>query len=311
MTAGVDPADLAHCAKVIAAHGRTYHLASRLLPADDRAVVGALYAFARAVDDLVDLPAPVDGAGPIGARFDALDQVVARLADPSLAPSAVIGPSPTPIDARILRAWVATVRARGIDPALFAAFLTSMRMDLPGDPAHIACYDDFAALGRYMHGSAEVIGLQMLPVLGADDPRAAAPAAALGRAFQLTNFLRDIGEDLDRGRIYLPLETWAAFGVGADDLTRARIRGGRPPAPIRRALAHFIAHTRAQYRLAADGPALLPPRARRCVRAAAVVYGEILTEIELSGYRVFDRRATVAPLRRVRLATGAALGVRA
>lgn len=310
MTVGPDPADLDHCAKVIAAHGRTYHLASRLLPAADRQVVDALYAFARAVDDLVDLPVPDDGGGPVGDRFDALDAVVARLADPTLGPAEVVGPGPAPIDPRILRAWAATVRARALDPALFAAFLASMRMDLPGDPTHIAHYDDFTGLGRYMHGSAEVIGLQMLPVLGTGDPRAEAPAAALGRAFQLTNFVRDVGEDLDRGRIYLPLQTWAAFGVGAEDLLQARARGGRPPAPIRRALAHFIAHTRAQYRLAAPGPDLLAPRARRCVRAAAVVYGEILTEIERSDYRVFDRRATVAPLRRVRLATGAALGVR-
>ena len=106
-----------------------------------------------------------------------------------------------------------------------------------------------------MHGSAAVIGLQMLPVLGTVVPRAEAEphAAALGVAFQLTNFLRDVGEDLDRGRVYLPADELAAFGVDRELLV---LVPAHPPAPTRgcaRALAHLVAHTRGG----------LPPRRAR------------------------------------------------
>ena len=115
-----------------------------------------------------------------------------------------------------------------IEPRHFADFMASMRMD-----THVTDYPTFAELGVYMHGSAAVIGLQMLPVLGTVGPRADAEphAAALGVAFQLTNFLRDVGEDLDRGRVYLPADVLAAFGVDRELLLAAAATGGRRPGP--------------------------------------------------------------------------------
>jgi phytoene synthase len=148
-----------------------------------------------------------------------------------------------------------------------------------------------------------VIGLQMLPVLGTEGPRGeAAPyAAALGEAFQLTNFLRDIGEDLDRGRLYLPADQLAAFGVDRMMLERAH-RTGRTERPIRRALAHLVSCTRAVYRRAEPGIALLRKESRPCIGTAARLYRHILDEIVACDYDVLGRRVVVPAHRRLRLA---------
>ena len=139
----------------------------------------------------------------------------------------------------------------------------------------------------------------MLPILGTIGPRADAEpaAAALGVAFQLTNFLRDVGEDLDRGRVYLPADELAAFGVDRELLTWSR-RTRRPDPRIARALAHLVAHTRAIYRRAAPGIALLEPVSRACVTCAFGLYGGTLDEIERAGYDVLHRRVVVPPHRR-------------
>jgi phytoene synthase len=154
-----------------------------------------------------------------------------------------------------------------------------------------------------MHGSAAVIGLQMLPVLGTVVPIAEAepPAAALGVAFQLTNFLRDVGEDLDRGRVYLPADVLAAFGVDRELLLGCR-RTGQSDPRIRRATAHLVAHTAAVYRRAAPGIAMLEPVSRACVACAARLYGEILDEIRAADYHVLRHRATVSRRRRAAVA---------
>jgi phytoene synthase len=133
----------------------------------------------------------------------------------------------------VLAALADTVVRYELERDLFDAFLHSMRMDL-----HITEYATHAELAEYIHGSACVIGLQMLPVLGTvvDLAEAASSAAALGEAFQLTNFLRDIGEDLDRGRMYLPTGELAAYGVDRELLEWCRYRG-LPDRRVRRALA--------------------------------------------------------------------------
>lgn len=212
------------CRRINARHGRTYFLATRMLPADRRPAVHALYGFARVADEIVDAP-----GADLATRARALDALAAELR------VALDGGPARPV----LVALADTVRRYGIRVELLTEFLASMRMDLT-----VTDYASFAELARYMHGSAGVIGLQLLPVLGTVGPIAAAePAAsALGEAFQLTNFLRDVGEDLDRGRVYLPAEELAAFGVDRSRLVRAR-RTGRPDPAIRRALAHLVAYT--------------------------------------------------------------------
>jgi phytoene synthase len=251
-----------------ASHGRTYFLATRLLPIADRPAVHALYGFARIADDIVDgtLPKAQQVAG-----LQALERDLWHGTHP------------------VLRALRDTVARYRIDRGLFADFLTSMRMDL-----HVKDYATFADLAEYVYGSASVIGLQMLPVLGTVGPREEAEpyAAALGEAFQLTNFLRDVGEDLDRGRVYLPADELAAFGVDRNRLRSAR-RTGRHDPNVRNALAHLVARTYAIYRRAEPGIAMLRPESRPCVSTAAALYRGILDRIVAADYAVLDRRAVV------------------
>ncbi|TDP96045.1 phytoene/squalene synthase family protein [Labedaea rhizosphaerae] len=273
----------AACREINAAHGRTYYLATRLLPASRRPAVHALYGFARLADDIVDV-VDTPGADP-AARLDELATAVK---------DAFAGRPSTPV----LLALADTVRRYGIDQGLFDDFLASMRMDLA-----VTGYATMADLSAYMRGSAAAIGLQMLPVLGTVGPEepARAPARALGEAFQLTNFLRDVGEDLDRGRLYLPADELAAFGVDRDRLVWAR-SSGKPDPRVRRAIAHLVGYTRAVYRRAEPGIALLRPESRPCVRVATTLYRGILDEIQDAGYEVLNRRAVVPLGRRLRVA---------
>ncbi|HEY7595997.1 MAG TPA: phytoene/squalene synthase family protein [Actinophytocola sp.] len=286
MTSGAELAEAYQaCRRINAHHGRTYFLATRLLPADRRPAVHALYGFARLADEIVDDVArtSADGRARALAAFEQQVGTALRGGEPA---------SP------VLLALADTVRRHAIEPDLFAEFLASMRMDLT-----VTGYRTFADLGEYMHGSAGVIGLQLLPVLGTAGPAAdAAPyAAALGEAFQLTNFLRDVGEDLDRGRLYLPADELAAFGVDRARLLRAH-RTGRPDPAIRRALAHLVAYNHAVYRRAEPGIALLRRESRPCVRTAFTLYRRILDEIEASDYAVLGRRIAVPVHRRLRIA---------
>ncbi|GGP54540.1 phytoene/squalene synthase family protein [Saccharothrix coeruleofusca] len=274
------------CRALNAQHGRTYYLATRLLRPEQRPAIHALYGFARWADDIVDETG--DGRDPAqrAAELAAVDDRLTRgLAE---------GRSDDPV----VSALVDTTRRYDIDHQLFRDFMDSMRMDLT-----VTEYPTYADLARYVHGSAAVIGLQVLPVLGTSAPReeAAPRAAALGVAFQLTNFLRDVGEDLDRGRVYLPADELAAFGVDRPLLEWAR-RTGRTDPRIRRALAHQVARTRAVYREAAPGVAMLAPRSRPCVATALRLYGGILDLIEEADYDVLSRRVVVSSGKRLAVA---------
>ncbi|MCP2256729.1 phytoene synthase [Streptoalloteichus tenebrarius] len=280
----------ARCRRLNAHHGRTFFLATRLLPPARRPSVHALYGFARWADEIVDDLA--DGRG-VAERAAALDHLAADLA------VTLAGGRPgRGRRAPVLVALADTVRRHGIDPALFDDFLRSMRMDLTTTE-----YRTWDELAGYVRGSADVIGLQLLPVFGTVVPRAEAEpyAAAVGTAFQLTNFLRDVGEDLDRGRLYLPTEELAAFGVDRELLTWCRA-GGRTDPRVRRALAYLVAYTRSVYRGAEAGVAMLAPAARPCVRTALTLYRGILDEIVAADYAVLGRRMVVPTSRRLRVA---------
>jgi 15-cis-phytoene synthase len=277
-----------HCRQIAAEHGRTYFLATRLLAPDQRPAVHALYGFARHADDILD---ELNPALDVAARAQRLQQFSDRFFNGGRR------------DEPVLVAVDDTIRRYRIPMDLFEDFLASMRMDLS-----ITDYPDRAALNRYMRGSAEVIGLQMLPVLGTvcSVDEAAPYAAALGRAFQLTNFLRDIAEDLARNRIYLPADELAAHGVDRDVLTWCHVHS-RTDARVRDALAAQHAITRDIYRFAADGIATLSPRSRPCVATALTLYSEILDRIEDSDFAVFAKRASVGTGRRLQVAGGALL----
>jgi phytoene synthase len=158
-------------------------------------------------------------------------------------------------------------------------------------------YATYAALERYMYGSAAVIGLQMLPVLEPLTAEAAPRARALGEAFQMSNFIRDVGEDLKRGRVYLPKEDLDLFGV-----TPADLAAGVVTPPIRRLLQFEIERTRAIYAYAEPGIDMLHPTSRDCIRTAFLLYGGILDEVEKADYQVLTQRVSVPMTRRLAVA---------
>ncbi len=275
------------CRRLNARHGKTYFLATRLLPPARRPAVHALYGFARWADDIVD---DQMSAATAGDRVRALRTLWRRLSEGLREGGS--GDEP------VVRALAHTAAAYGIDHRHFHDFMVSMHRDLT-----VTEYADYDALMGYMHGSAASIGLQMLPVLGAVVPHevAAPHAAALGVAFQLTNFLRDVGEDLDRGRVYLPADLLAAHGVDRELLRWSRDTGARDPR-IRAALVAAAELTRGVYREAAPGLEMLDPLARPCIRTAFVLYGGILDAIEAGDYAVLHRRAVVPHRRRAAVA---------
>lgn len=263
------------CRRLHARYGRSYYLATRLLPRWKRRHVHALYGFARYADEIVD------SFTMTADRSRALDRLSA-LVEAGLAGAEADDP--------VLPAFLHTVRSFGIDHGDVGAFLASMRADL--SVTSYATYDDL--LG-YMAGSAAAIGTMMLPVLEPAPGRAEAarePARQLGLAFQLTNFIRDVAEDFARGRVYLPVEDLDKFGVDPSALGASR--SGRA---VRELLAFEAGRARDHYRAAAGGIGLLVASSRPCVRAAFDLYGGILDEIERRGFEVLAGRVRV-PRRR-------------
>jgi phytoene synthase len=265
------------CRELNRRHGTTYYWSAAVLPRVKRHHVHALYAFCRYADDIVDDLASVTVEVREKALHDFGERFFADLA---------AGSSEDPV----LRAVVHTVKAFSIDPGCFSRFLRSMAMDLT-----VETYETFDDLLGYMDGSAAVIGEMMLPILEPADAEAAlGPARDLGIAFQLTNFLRDVAEDLDRGRIYLPQEDLRRFG------TDPRQREVTPA--WRDLMAFEIERTRRYYASARRGIEQLPPVSARCVRAAFILYGAILERIESAGYDVFSTRARVPTWRKLAMA---------
>ncbi len=286
------------CRDLHARHGRTYFLATSLLRPAQRPSVHALYGFARWADDIVDgtgaAPAPVSASTQRSA------EALAAL-ERCLHEGLRTGRAEEPV----VRALADTAARHRIEHRHFTDFLASMRADLT-----VTDYPTYRDLRAYMHGSAAVIGLQMLPVLGTVTPReeAAPHAAALGVAFQLTNFLRDVGEDLDRGRVYLPQDLLAAHGADRALLEWCR-RTGRTDPRVTAAVRAAEDLTRGVYREAEPGVAMLDPVSRPCIRAAFVLYRGILDAIADDGYAVVHRRSAVGRPRRAAVAASGALRV--
>ena len=276
----------AECRALHRLHGRSYYLATRLLPSWKRRHVHALYGFTRCTDDIVDADGDSRAPGRAEGRARRLGAWAGRF-------YAVVeggGAAEDPILAAVQH----TIAVFGLDRADFDAFFASMRMDL-----HVRGYADYAALLEYMEGSAAAIGTMMAPILLAPDDEpgpvpaavvaaARGPARQLGLAFQLTNFIRDVAEDLGRGRVYLPAADLERFGVDREDLA---VPSAGPA--LRRLVAFEIERARAHYRNALPGLAVLPTRSRRCIRLAYAVYGGILDRIERAGCDVLAGRAVV------------------
>jgi 15-cis-phytoene synthase len=269
-----------YCAQKVARSGSSFYYSFRLLPAPRRAAISALYAFCREVDDVVD-----ETSDPDVARV--------KLAWWRTEVGAIYTGSPQHPVALALKDAVAHYALQQAD---LQTVIDGMQMDLEK-----VRYVDFAELETYCDRVAGVVGLLSAEIFGYEDPRTRDYARTLGVAFQLTNIIRDVGEDARRGRIYVPQDDLVRFGVPPSDL----LRGQESPAFV--ALMRFEAErARTWYD---DALATLPQRDRHAQRAGlamAAIYRTLLDEIARDGYQVLDRRIALTPLRKLWIATRAA-----
>jgi len=285
--AGITDADLrasyAECKRLNALHGKTYFLATLLLPKAKRPFVHALYGFARYADEIVD-----DLASELSVEEKA--EALSTWGNTVLA-DLKKGTS----DDHVGRALIDTVKRFDIPHEHFEAFLLSMTMDLT-----VQEYETYEDLLEYVYGSAAVIGLEMVPILGPLHNDAYEAAKKLGIAFQLANFIRDVDEDLDRGRVYLPIKELAQFGV-----TREMLEERVLTPEIIEALKFQIARVRQLQAEAGPGIAMLEATSRPCIEAASTLYCGIVDEVEKIGYDIFNQRAKTSTPRRIRVAGAA------
>lgn len=276
------------CRELNKQHGKTYYLATLLLPPDKRPYVHALYGFARYADEIVD-----DLASTLTEDEKALALKTWGDAFLNLFEG---GQTTDPVCIAVLD----TVRRWNIPKAHFEAFLHSMNMDLT-----VTEYQTYEDLYEYVYGSAAVIGLQMVPILEPTDDAAFTFATDLGVAFQLANFIRDVGEDLDRGRVYLPLQELAQFGV-----TRQMLEQRTLTPEITEALKFQIARVRQLEEQSRAGIAMLDVAAQPCIETARILYCGIVDAVEAIDFDVFNKRATVSLYRRLSVAIPAWLKAR-
>lgn len=268
------------CRELNKQHGKTYYLATLLLPPDKRPYVHALYGFARYADEIVD-----DLASTL---TDDEKAVALKTWGDDFLNLFESGQTTDPVCIAVLD----TVRRWNIPKAHFEAFLHSMTMDLT-----VTEYQTYEDLYEYVYGSAAVIGLQMVPILEPTDDAAYRFATDLGVAFQLANFIRDVGEDLERGRVYLPLKELADFGV-----SRQMLEARTLTPEITEALKFQIARVRKLEEQSRAGIAMLNEAAQPCIETARILYCGIVDAVEAINYDVFTKRATVSLYRRVAVA---------
>jgi phytoene synthase len=263
-----------YCTALTRAHSRTFYLASALLPAPERRAMRALYAFCRVTDDLVDGDG---GAKPEGRRAGGRGRALDALENwrrQALCERPLSG-NPVAL------AWADTRARYGIPVKLAEQLVDGVAQDL-----HEKRYASFEELATYCYRVAATVGLMAMHITGFHGPEAIPYAIRLGVALQLTNILRDVGEDWRVGRLYLPLEELAWF-----DLEESDIASGRVDERWEAFLAYQIERTRRLYAQARPGIALLHPRGRLAIAAAGELYGGILDDIEAHAGDVFHRRA--------------------
>lgn len=272
--------DYAHCQAVQRAHGVSYYFATRFFPSEMRRAVHALYGFVRYPDQWVDCPDAGVSPATIRAQLDAYERDLIR---------AVCG---QPVSLPPLRAFADVVRRYKIPLRYPLEFLDAMRMDLTRTR-----YASFEELQTYTWGSASVVGVMMCYILGATQPEALQRAATMGLAMQMTNFLRDVGEDWQRGRVYLPQDELQRFGV-----SEAQIAQGIVDDRWRALMRFQIDRCRALYADAEKGIALLPREAQYPVLLGGRLYARILHAIERNDYDVFRQRARTTRAEKLALA---------
>jgi phytoene synthase len=269
--AGLLDAAFAYCEEVTAVHSRSFHMASALLPAEKRRAVRALYAFCRVTDDIVD-----EGG----------ETAVSEL---EIWKTRAFSPEP-PANDYVAHAWAETRIMHQIPNRYAEQLVEGIARDLVQTR-----YQTFADLATYSYGVASTVGLMSMHIIGYRGPEAIPYAIKLGLALQLTNILRDVAEDWARGRVYLPQDELAAFGLTEQDIDNGRVTDKW------RAFMRFqIARNRQLYEEAWPGIAMLGEDGRFAIAAAAELYRAILEDIENHDYDVFSRRAHVGTWGKVR-----------
>ena len=272
---GLALADARHCEALTRVRARTFALASAFLPAPKRRGAFAVYAFCRLADDIVD-------EGRCGDR----DAVAAAFARYRAGVDAALDGRP---DGSVFREVARAAKEFGVPRAVLEELLSGIAADL--GTVH---FTTWAQLSAYCEGVAASVGAMCTYVFGvngdeATRERALRFARTLGVAMQLTNILRDVGEDAAAGRCYLPDDLLAAFALTREQVLDGSVRVGDPR--WTGLMRHEIARARALYRAAQPGIALLAPDAQRCARACADGYAAILGAIERNGYDSFSVRA--------------------
>jgi 15-cis-phytoene synthase len=265
-----------YCQQKAAASGSSFYYSFLFLPPERRRAITALYAFCREVDDVVD---EVSDAGIARTKLAWWRTEVANL---------FAGHPQHPV----MRSLAPFVKPYGLDAARMNEIIDGMEMDLVRHR-----YADFESLALYCHRAAGVVGQLSAAIFGYTSPSTLEYAETLGIAFQLTNIIRDVGEDARRGRVYLPQEDLARFGLAAEDILARRDDArfqGLMALEADRAIGYY---DRAFERLA--------PEDRRNQRAGlimAAIYRATLEEIRRDGYRVLDRRIGLTPVRKLWIA---------
>jgi phytoene synthase len=256
-----------HCQRIAKEHAKNFYYAFKTLPTDKRRAIYATYAFCRLCDDIADEEMPLDEKG---RQFAA----TRRLLDDSMRGNS---------DGPVFTALEDAANAFGISKEYFEEILQGVEMDLMKTR-----FANFEELRAYCYKVASVVGLVCIEVFGYEDPRAKEYAIDLGLAMQITNILRDVKEDAERDRIYLPLDEIERFGYSVEDLMTGVVNE-----PFRRLMTHQALRARAYFDSSKRLLPLIDQESRVCPAVLHGVYSALLDRIEASGFEVFERRIRV------------------
>jgi 15-cis-phytoene synthase len=265
-----------YCEEKAAKSGSSFYYSFRFLPPERRRAITALYAFCREVDDIVDEVSDVNVAraklgwwrAELGNLFDGTPQ--------------------HPVS----KALVPAVTQFGVDKGRLSEIIDGMEMDLTRNR-----YTDFAALKQYCHCAAGVVGQLSASIFGFTNPKTMEYAENLGLAFQLTNIIRDVGEDARRDRVYLPLEDLARFNVSVADLLHAKHTEA-----FSKLMAFQTERAQSTYDTAFAALAPEDKRAQRPGLIMSAIYRTLLVEIERDGFKVLNQRTSLTPIRKLWIA---------
>jgi len=258
--------------KITAQHSKSFYFASGLLPEEKRSAVRALYAFCRTVDDIVDKPSEAERDSQLGYWRTMVQSASCADHDP------------------VAAAWADTLDRYHIPRHYALQLIDGVARDLSQTR-----YQTFDELATYCYGVASTVGLMSMYIVGFTTHEAVPYAIKLGVALQMTNILRDVGEDYRNGRLYLPREELAFYGIRESDIAEGRITDN-----WRQFMRSQVGRTRQIYAESSAGLKMLEREGQLAVGAASVFYQGILDEIEKHDYDVFSRRASLSAWGKVR-----------